>query len=163
MLFVSRIKGKFTSARAKKGKHFYPLLSEQRLGVEILPTTHKHCFWQNGGGGATRWCRWLRGGSPLRVSRVDFGSLHCPVRLPMIGLIPALRNAVMVTGHIQTQWIDLFSQGILCRWRKNLQNMDWNCYGYVGKWLIKLNKGLLLIYLFIFIFLIKHSHCNLTR
>lgn len=83
----------------------------QRLCVEILQTMHKHCFWQRRrrgvGEGGTRLLAPC-GINPWRVSRVDFGVAPLPCRLPVTGLIPALRNAVMVTRHIQTERTDLF-------------------------------------------------------
>lgn len=50
--------------------------SKRRLGLEILQTTCKHCFWWSRAMSCC--CCWLCRGNPLRVRRVDFGSLHCP-------------------------------------------------------------------------------------
>lgn len=98
--------------------------------------TRKHCFWQReglGGGGAGGLLLFGScSGNPLRVNRVDFGVAPLPRRLPMTGLIPAPRNAVMVTRHIQTGWIDL-SLWEFCATGVKIIACGWNWWCYVDR------------------------------
>lgn len=90
----------------------------QRLCVEILQTTRKHCFWQRRREGEPRWRFWLQQRKPFESQQSGFWGRS--TALPVANDWPDSCSQERGHGHqTHTNWLNRpFSLGVLCHWCK---------------------------------------------